>query len=108
MNYRRGFQRAYLVLAVVWIAATLLLAARDRPTHTDWIDVPSGTQAKGDGWDQAAAEYKRDHQPPYPEELSRYWTVQGAVVVGPPLVGYLLLFVVVPWIYRGFKPAKHN
>lgn len=107
MNYRRGLQRLYAVLAITWVAAILLFATRDRPTHTDWIEVPD-SQLKGDVFDQVAAEYKRDHTPPEPEELVRYWSVQGTIAVGPPAVGYLLLFVVLPWIYRGFNPGKGN
>jgi hypothetical protein len=104
MNYRRGLQRVYAALTIAWIVATLLIAVRDRPTHTDWIEVPP----KGDVFDQVAAEYKRDHQPPTREELVRYCGIQGVFVFGPPVAGYLLFFGVVPWIYRGFKPGTQT
>jgi len=36
MNYRRGFQRVYAVLAAVWVALVLLVSIRDRPKPIDW------------------------------------------------------------------------
>jgi hypothetical protein len=30
----------------------------------------------------------------------------AGILLMPPAVGYGVFFIVVPWIYRGFKPAK--
>lgn len=31
-----------------------------------------------------------------------------ALALPMPILGYLLLFGAVPWIYRGFRPGTHN
>ena len=88
MNYRRGFRRLYLVLTVAWIVWVFWF------THPeDWrlfwpfpsTGIPSGTPR----WEIIVAEWS-------PALL-------------PPLFGFILLypvlFYVVPWISRGFRPG---
>jgi hypothetical protein len=37
------------------------------------------------------------------QTVARYWEKQSALVFAPPVVGYLILFGVLPWIGRGFR-----
>jgi hypothetical protein len=68
MNYRRGTQRVYAVIVVLW----LLLLTMTFFQKQMW----SGT-------------------------------VEDIVLIGflviPPVIGYAILFMVIPWLYRGFK-----
>ena len=34
-----------------------------------------------------------------------YWILRTLVALGTPLGGYFVLFIVLPWIVRGFSPA---
>lgn len=40
--------------------------------------------------------------PPISEDSGRYWRIRAAVTLMPPVVGYFILFLVAPWVYRGF------
>jgi hypothetical protein len=103
MNYRHGFQRLYAVLTVAWVAVVLTASIQDRPRAH-----------KPDIWDQAAAlsltpdgykEWEIENEILLPGVLLHYWAVRSSVAVLPPALFYLFLFHVVPWVYRGFKPA---
>jgi len=104
MTYRRGFQRVYALLTVAWIGLVLLtvlpgywrpwLAASiwemdlrpNTPTHSisvDEIDVPATAKLE--------------------VQTRRIWALGLSVI--PPLVLYLSLFLIAPWIIRGFRPG---
>jgi hypothetical protein len=36
------------------------------------------------------------------------WKWAVGVALLPPLIAYLCLFVIIPWVYRGFTPALHS
>lgn len=42
---------------------------------------------------------------PLPSMYLQFWETRSSIALLPPTVGYLLLFVVVPWVYRGFRPG---
>lgn len=121
MNYRRGFQRIYAVIAVLWavlIVATLgqkdgwgstrdqspLYIVKSEPLPTPpagYVVDPSEVQpVKAPDWfDQT-----RPHSAPESRLHYFLWTAGAAVV--PPALGYGLLFGLVPWIYRGFRAGN--
>jgi hypothetical protein len=49
-------------------------------------------------------------KPPQPlsENSGRYWGTRFAVTLIPPAIGYFILFVVAPWVYRGFVSKEHS
>jgi hypothetical protein len=79
LNYRRGLVRTYIVLAALWIAAIFIDAVAERP-KADIFDVAAGGPS-GSG----------------------YWIPHIAVALLPPTIGYVALFLIVPWIARGFR-----
>jgi hypothetical protein len=87
MNYRRGLQRGYAVIAICWIACIAILAATARTPlwafiqESDWPNL----------------------QPGQVQLLRLAWL--GGLLVLPPAFGYVVIFVVMPWIFRGFKPG---
>jgi len=137
MNYRRGFQRTYAVLAVAWIALVIFMVTSDRWIWTQWritpttwdalakecgsVDVPPGELGSNPTDPSAIADqYIRQlDQQNRPAQNNNQSVKNGAktLVVPPgpkvewtaalslpvPVLGYLFLFVVIPWIYRGFK-----
>jgi len=107
MNYRRGLQRLYLALTVVWIAAVVLtvLPGRWRP----WLalniwemdlrpDAPTLTASLAD-IDEVATAALEVH-------TRRVWTIGLSLI--PPILVYLFVFYIAPWLYRGFRPKAHN
>lgn len=127
-NYRRGFQRVYAILTVVWFAMLLFMLPAERlefwkvPTvalPSDAITVPNPKDSlpppppgytldepkkSPDIWDQAAEEYRRAHAESKPESRRIKFLWVASVLLLPPLIGYVALFYAVPWIYRGFRP----
>jgi len=113
MNYRRGLQRVYAALTVVWIAGVLfaVLMGRWEPWHrfepqNGWSfvnetptvspeDFLNGKTARLSDIDDAATQRMIMHQ---------RWAWASGISTVPPLVLYFLLFYVAPWIYRGFRP----
>jgi hypothetical protein len=92
MNFRRGFQRLYLVFVLVWIAGVFVVVFSGR-SMPPWIDglaiVRSETLGGSDyplsGWSPAV------------------WVWAAGLLFIPPVVGYVALFYVWPWIASGFK-----
>jgi len=83
MNYRRGLQRIYVAVVVCWIAYIALLAG------------PLWAFIQKRDWPYLA--------PSQVQLLRLVWF--GAVLILPPAFGYAVIFVVIPWIFRGFKPG---
>jgi hypothetical protein len=93
MNYRRGLQRIYAVLTVTWIVGALWVVFSGRslpPWLGSWAAVRSLTDLVTVnplvGWSLAV------------------WLWAIGLSMFPPVLFYVILFYVVPWIYRGFKP----
>jgi hypothetical protein len=118
MDYRRGFQRVYAVLTVAWVLIVLAVAFRDRPLpHKP--DIWERAAALPPAKDQPEIDPKDLHPTVLPEDflgwqveseapttgaILRHWGKRSALAVLAPAAGYLFLFMVIPWIYRGFKP----
>jgi hypothetical protein len=72
------------------------------PGHT--LDKPP---AQPDEFDQYKVKAAPSKNPVTPTATIRY--AKGiSIALMPPAFVYLMLFQVVPWIWRGFKPAAHN
>jgi hypothetical protein len=98
LNYRRGFQRVWILLSLLWMGYFIVVSIDDRPrlTHVDkaakaelvYID-PSG-----------------EIHPVHPvvgwSDVATFWGAVSAVAVIPPVIGYAFLFWVWTWIARGF------
>ena len=58
-----------------------------------------------DPWEEAPREWKLRQQTPSadPQSATRYWETRSALAFLPPVVGYMVLFGVLPWIGRGFR-----
>ena len=106
MNYRRGLQRLYAVLTVAWIALVLftVLPGRWRP----WLAF-SQWQSELHPYTQGGTGSLEDIDLPATARLEihtrRLWAV--GLSIGPPLIAYLLLFYVAPWLYHGFRSGTH-
>jgi hypothetical protein len=138
MNYRRGFQRLYVVLAVVWIAGApfSVLYGRWEPwlifqrteLYASEVRIANVDHSSPTGWSFANESPRQNSSsvipaPPLPlgVKLARLrvvdwpatermrahqrWIWAGSLLALPPLFGYLILFFVIPWVYRGFKPG---
>jgi hypothetical protein len=101
MNFRRGFQRVYAVLTVAWVGVMLFVIPSHRlrfwTPDTDYdallpppppgytiISSPDSPKITGAGRVEKSV-----------------WLFE--VMALPPIAGYLLIFLVAPWIYRGFQ-----
>jgi hypothetical protein len=45
---------------------------------------------------------------PLPGAVREYWIARSAITILPPLVIYLFIFVVLPWVHSGFIPKTRN
>jgi hypothetical protein len=95
MNYRRGFQRLYVVLAVLWIVIACF-AYRWTPLEADWF-TRNAPKSEGDPYAKygGAVTLSEDSRMRYAKGIS--------IAIVPPTFGYLVLFQVVPWVWRGFR-----
>lgn len=152
LNYRRGAQRIYLVLSVLWVGVIAAVSVAGRPdtaaprkndpvvssvdpgsrgdTGKDWF---SRNAPQPQIWDEHGKPiYLDDKGNPIPsfddfvkesersgdwklwkqgekgksQSTTRYWEAQSALALMPPIVGYLLLFGILPWIGRGFRSTQ--
>lgn len=88
VNYRRGLQRVYIVVSALWAVA--IIVAVFEGWHPEAM-VNGGWYIFG--------------QPPT-EVLRWNWRIVTAMCLLPPIIGYILLFHVGRWIYRGFSAKK--
>ena len=123
MNYWRGFQRLYVVLATAWIAAIpfAVLSGRWEPYSAQDSSVPAVTPVHDDGktvltqlTDEQLQVYKElllKKQAQALLEKNRLVRAQWLWTIGlsllPPFLLYGLLFYIGPWVYRGFRPGRH-
>lgn len=91
-NHRRGLLRVYAVVSIMWVTGALALAISERPKR-DIFDVAASSSDAASGFFNKVA---RQAEP-------SYWAFHIAITVAPPVIGYLALFLAVPWIARGFR-----
>jgi len=138
MNRRRGFFRLYAVLSVIWVIGVLVAtpterskfwrpaspkaaAGRDREYRIgDTVyhfpaDVSEErvwnilrekdivVETTSDGVRVVSSTSQDDGQGAGPKLLG---LAKCAVI--PPATAYLALFVIVPWVYRGFRPGTRT
>jgi hypothetical protein len=133
MNYRRGFQRLYVVLAAGWILAALVVLPSERirfwhaeqrlgnlsgstsdvPAHENIFDQLARERESLQTHTERSEQTKKPltvvssvDDAPAPESRLRKALWLAGVLIGPPATGYGFLFFVIPWIYRGFRPAS--
>lgn len=109
-NYRRGLRRVYLVLAVAWIAGvTATLSSGHwqpwRSTLPAWVTQNETLQPSSSDPGVTITPETFLHDEAMKEIRHRTWIWDTSLSIGPPLLLYALLFGIVPWIYRGFKPG---
>jgi hypothetical protein len=133
MNYRRGLQRIYAVLTVAWIAGALFVLPAERLNFRSIEQPPEVAAFIRDfgeaslwkaplGYERykpinlpdvlpaeffqrrdaaVAAQERAEQSGPRFRAAKALWLF--GVLLLPPLLGYALLFGVIPWIYRGFR-----
>jgi hypothetical protein len=127
MNYLRGFQRLYAVVALLWISFVLFAtqSGRWKPwpymPREQWeiesetpiipptsASAPGPVKANGPEFTLSPEKFLRDatRQEERHRNIVRWSWVVGLVLL-PPAFGYFLLFYVSRWIYRGFRPETH-
>jgi hypothetical protein len=119
MNYRRGFQRLFLVCVILWIGSVLSISLMNRPQPINDIELhlENGTVLHFPlGTDPAVMDsvIKRQSPPngvtlvdsPIRSSL-RYWERRWGIAFLPPALFYFFLFLVAPWISQGFRSATH-
>ena len=108
MNYRRGLQRVFAVLAVAWVVVVFSTVFSDnwKPWERDqqgWWQATVGT-GPADGLSAAyrnAIEIQLSHNL---RVMKWSWALSLSLL--PPVALYFLLFYISRWIYSGFKPAR--
>jgi len=137
MNYRLGLLRAYVVLSVLWASTILLVLPSERlhfwdrqtntltTVHGHWEADPTVRPQEpqgGGGLDLSkygpgkyrvttdGGVYEVTIEKFAPKEPSRIqrgiWL--ACVLVLPPVLGYAAIFLVSPWVYRGFRPVART
>lgn len=113
MNYRRGLQRVYAVLTVLWIAGVMftVLTGRWEPWR---LLQPKTLPADFAEWDanQPSPGWSFADGPGIPdfgkfiahEHAKQRWEAAIGLSVLVPAMMYFLLFYVSRWIYHGFRP----
>jgi hypothetical protein len=127
MNYRKGFLRLYAVLAASWIV--LCLAITFSRTSIPFVETSLPEEAKQPGFYSLPLEQQRrvlisadkdfsglplQEQNKVLEYLSkevqkrrgRHLASALEYSLIPPIVGYVVCFLIVPWIATGFSPNK--
>ena len=118
MNSRRGFQRLYVVLTLAWAAAVLFTQPNDTLKFWQATPVPTFEELSKSlapppeiklGANSAVA-WNSDWKVLEPQPASRtqkiLWLAQ--ILFIPPAFGYLIAFLLLPWIYHRFHPVTHT
>jgi hypothetical protein len=105
MNYRRGFQRAYAALTVVWIAA--MSFAIFYGDWKPWFALRSSGpwQIESEAVIRHGTASDIDWAATSRMEMQTRWMWAAGLSILPPLAAYVILFYALPWVYRGFRPA---
>jgi|SRR5579863_7411808 len=128
MNYRRGFQRAYAVLVVMWVATVLYVLPGERLKFWQRASdsfVPDYEGPNNSGVDNvieipAPSRNERQFKFTMTDGKTYIVTTEDAIterpigkvawlaawLLAPPIFAYGVLFIVLPWVFRGFHPAK--
>ncbi len=118
MNYRQGFLRIYLVLSVCWFAAWIYAGVRKSPdlrlneAKRQELDGIVRTMMDEDETDDDIQVVVDDFRAKYGERswpitLRRVSTSHSMLIAFlPPLAGYAVACMVLPWIGRGFGTKK--
>src|SRR5208283_55834 len=127
VNYRRGFQRLYILASIVWIVALLFVLPHDRLSFwsvakkSPLVVDPSQVDDPWNGYD-AKKDLGNDPVVPVPppppgsipigdqkvpDSTSRTQRTMwlASALFGPPALGYAAIFFVIPWVCRGFRPV---
>ena len=101
---RRGLQRLYAVLAAVWVAAILsaVFYGQWQPWHKTFD--PKDLAELGIVPDPTPQAVDISELKPLPDPRIETWSWALGLAFVPPLVGYAFMFIVTPWVYRGFRP----
>lgn len=100
MTSRSGFLRLYTVLTFAWIAVIFytVLPGRWEP----WITWSA--------WETQIQRYPNTRMPEVivpadiiDTSIQTRWTWVIGLSLAPPAVIYIVLFHIVPWVYRGFR-----
>jgi hypothetical protein len=111
MNYRRGLQRVYLLIAVVWIAGVsfALLSYRWQPWRATlplWAAQNETLQtSRSDASPFKVTPEAFLHEKATKLIHGRIWMWDAALSLIAPLVLYGVLFGALPWAHRGFRPG---
>jgi hypothetical protein len=105
LDYRRGLQRLYVVLAVAWFLLVLFQVASDHWVREPWRITPStwSEMAKRYGAVEAAPGTKADFAVTVSPLRKATWIIWLSLPI--PVVGYVLLFEVSRWVYHGFRSS---
>jgi hypothetical protein len=113
MSYRKGLQRVYFVLTVMWV--TIIFVAVFLGQWKPWNYIQSGDPyAEFGGWQVVSetpapglSELQRgiiEAQISHDAQV-RNWSWSLCLAILPPLGLYFFVFYVATWVYRGFRPA---
>jgi len=116
MNYRRGFQRVYIVVSIMWVTVMFFAIFSDSfkpwpaikvsewdvvsvkplppPLPADFVPIPPSEA------EQRAAEERVSR-----ELLARKWGWSLGLSILPAVILYFVVFDVSRWIYRGFRTS---
>ena len=131
MNYRRGLRRAYAVLTATWVAVLLFTLPSDRLKF--WSAPPQNVKVTNRFGDEpipppppSGVRFQEEQHSDSFQEAARsgdwnIWTRDGepatrvqkvlwlaGVLFIPPVFGYIAIFFMIPWVYRGFRPSEQN
>jgi hypothetical protein len=109
MNYRGAFQSVNVVLTVVWTSAMafIILSGFWQPWYSPIFNRGSPFSSyQGDAPKDKHNDSTKGWSYSRPRKSRTIKTVWLAgVLLIPPFAVYAVLFVMIPWIYRGFRGA---
>jgi hypothetical protein len=130
MNYRCGLQRVYAVLTTAWIIALLFILPADRlkfwqadqwetladhavpmsaaaaspqPKSSGQPDIDYDALAKRAISETSQVKFAATPSSWDQSRTHKFLWLMSFLML-PPAVGYAALFLVIPWVYRGFRP----
>lgn len=118
MNYRQGLLRIYVVLSICWMAAWLyagVAKSRDlrlsdaKKLELDGIVKTMMDEDETDDDIQTVVDdFRQKHgERSWPATARRVATSDTMLIaLLPPLAGYGIAFVVLPWVASGFRAEK--
>ena len=89
VNYRRGLRRAYLAASLLWIAMVIAGSLVQYDNMKETVARAPNVAVRVDSLPGMS-----------------YWPGQITLAILPPPVGYILCFVIIPWIMKGFREPE--